>query len=204
MATNDIYALSIRGTVNGSQTINTLAFKQLSATAGDTRITLAQDWDTNIMPSWVSGISNQWSVVDYSVRDVVPGTGAEVVVAPAAARVGNDVSDPLPPSDAMVFTLRTTLKGRSFRGRVYWGGMAESSQSGGLFTSAWVANRTAVRSTIFGRYITNAATTGYQIGVISTVSNGIPRPSPVFTPLFDIQVQPRVRTIRRRQIGVGS
>jgi len=204
VATDDVTLLSMRSKLGTILVVNSFAFRQVSATAGDQRAALAQDWDTQIMPTWVTGISNTWTVTDYAMTAVDPAGGAEVVVSPAATRVGNDSSDPLPPQSAQVITLRTGIAGRSYRGRVFTAGLAESSQSAGTYTAGWMTNRLAVRNLMFGRYITNKSTTGWEIGVISRQLNGVVRPTPVFTPLTDIQYQSLVKRMSSRMIGHGA
>lgn len=65
------------------------------------------------------------------------GTTAETVITHSDA--GGDAGDPLPASVAIVITLRTALRGRSHRGRVYQGPLTESTNTAGNPAAASVA-----------------------------------------------------------------
>lgn len=91
------------------------------------------------------------------------GTSAETLVAHVQA--GAAAADPLPENVALVVTLRTVLRGRSYRGRMYLGCITEGNNSGtGQPNAGMLTDLTAQFSSAF---ITNLVGTGVSLVVAS-------------------------------------
>lgn len=80
-----------------------------------------------------------------------PLDGSAASDARSKAIVGISAADSLPPRTAMVFTLRTALRGRSRRGRCYWAGFTETAGAPDgtpvdsvitAFNAAWAQHKT--------------------------------------------------------------
>jgi hypothetical protein len=107
----------------------------------------------------ISPTSSNLTQFEYTPLD---GTSATTVITHALA--GLDANDPLPASVALVVTIRTAVRGRSHRGRVYTGPYAEDANTAGVPTAATV---TAV-ATQWDRFRSTAlAGSGVSIGVAS-------------------------------------
>lgn len=98
---------------------------------------IAQHWANVNAPSYRGGCSDQWSLRNIASRDIRTANNPIFDFVPNPILAGTSSSGLLPPSNAMVVTLRTQKAGRSFRGRVYLGGWAEgANQTNGLMTTA--------------------------------------------------------------------
>lgn len=73
---------------------------------------------------WEDPAASSWTVQQFR-HTPLDGTSASTVTTSVAT--GQSGGDALPSGVAVVFTLRTALRGRSYRGRVYWGGYSEST-----------------------------------------------------------------------------
>src|SRR4029453_13582565 len=81
-------------------------------------------------------VSSFYSVDSLLVEDVKPGTAASYESSFTAVS-GADTGDPLPPQCASVFSLRTGLKGRSYRGRFFLPATSETNQANGAVIGAY-------------------------------------------------------------------
>lgn len=204
MADGDIMRLTARWQDAGNNTVvNTFHFQQVGATAGDPLATLAGDFLSTQATAYKLPVSSTWLFNLIRVEDVVPGTAAsyELVVSPAQA--GSTVGDALPPQDSAVLAVKTALKGRSFQGRNYMPPTGESTQAAGAWISAYLTNVEAFAASMFGRYITNAATSHFRWVVVSRYSGGVKRAVPIATAVLNTAARPTAKTLRRRQLGVG-
>src|SRR6266566_5544028 len=78
---------------------------------------------------WNNNAANTCAVQQF-VYTPLDGASAQTVIPHAVA--GTSAAEEGVPGGAIVFTLRTALRGRSKRGRVYWGGFSETVSSGGI------------------------------------------------------------------------
>lgn len=155
-----LYALNVMGVVNSGSVAITQALTNTIGTA--------------IKASFAStafnvAIHTTVTLANIGLRDIRTANTAEFIDAGAAV-AGTAVGDLLPPQTALCITLRTASAGRSFRGRVYLPGFAEShNTAGGLANGlvAPVAFVAAIKS--------NLQSSGLDLGVLS-------RPAPDATP----------------------
>lgn len=94
---------------------------------------------------------------------------------------GTVASPSLPAQNTVAVSFRTGLTGRSRRGRAYHVGLAESMAEGSRLTLAAATNIPAQYFSL----IATAALAGWTWGVLSYVENGVPRVTPLFTPITD-------------------
>jgi hypothetical protein len=93
-------------------------------------------------------------------------------------------------------TLRTSLRGRSYRGRFYAGGLSEANQQNGAWTQPVV---TGVLDFVqFWRDL--AIQEGWNMGVRSGQINGALRPSAIVVPIIHHEVRSNIVTHQRRRV----
>lgn len=88
------------------------------------------------------------------------------------ARVGTNVTEALPGSNAVVVTLRTAFAGRGFRGRVYLGQWSEAANAASGVIAA--ATSTAAAAFITGLRDITVAGNAMTLAVAHQVANGLP------------------------------
>jgi len=115
---------------------------------------------------------------------------------------GTLASPALPNHVTVATTHRTALRGKSFRGRSFWIGLAESQ-----VTANTVASGTVSSIGIFwenARLLDSSPTADFwrQV-VLSYVSNGAVRATPVATPVTSFSTNPTIDSQRRRLPGRG-
>jgi hypothetical protein len=198
-------AVEYTDTTRNSTYVTTHGFQAIDTTS--TRDQLADAFKTAMVKSTAGGllfpVTNNINSTRLTVRDVKPGTGA-LVERNYAAVTGGSGGDPLPPQDACVFSLRTTLAGRSFRGRFYLPSLQETGQSSGKFDSSQLAILQAVAANLLAVFGPTGTDTKWQLVVISREAAGVPRVPPIGTPVTTILVRDIVYTQRRRTVGRGS
>jgi len=147
-------------------------------------------------------VSSFYSVDSLLVEDVKPGTAASYESSFTAVS-GADTGDPLPPQCASVFSLRTGLKGRSYRGRFFLPATSETNQANGAVIGAYTTKLNTISAqllAVFGPAGTNG---DWRLGVISRYLNKVQRTTPVCTQVTSISIDPVLHTQRRRVYGVG-
>lgn len=115
------------------------------------------------------------SLISVGLRDIRIANQPEFVSV-AAAVPGTGAGNPLPNHVAAVVTLRTALAGRSFRGRIYFGGfiVGENTAAGAIvagLNTAMVAFVTGIQ--------TDLAASSITLGVVSRPFAGRTSPPPV-------------------------
>lgn len=204
MAANDLVV--VRVLTNGASTraINDLGFKYLSGTAN------AQGLVTDLQTSgqltqFMKGKGTDVSITQVQVVDVVPGTGATYSTTPTPTIAGDDAaaSDYLPQQCALVTTLYTALKGRSYRGRVYHVGYREARQASGVWDATAKNPLDTWCTNMLARYGSAGTSTDYQWVVISRYLDHVKRATPVGTVINSFATRTTVYTQRRRVTGVG-
>lgn len=96
---------------------------------------------------------------------------------------------------ACVVTLRTALRGRAYRGRVYIAGHAEQEITNGMFTAN--AQEASVSLANFVR--TSAIETGWTAGVRSGFLNGVQRQQAIVVPIIAAEVRSAIPGSQRRR-----
>lgn len=205
MAENDITRLSaIWRDAGGNTVVNTFHFQQVGTVAGNPLSTLAADFLSTQATAYKLPVSSAWSLTLLRVEDVEPGTAASFELAVSPPQAGTTGGDALPPQDSAVLAVKTALKGRSFNGRNYMPPTGESTQAAGTWIPAYITNVEAFASSMVGRYITNATTSHYLWSVVSRYSGGVKRATPIATAVLSTVARTTTKTLRRRQLGVGS
>jgi hypothetical protein len=208
------------GTVPASGDL--VVVRLLSTSAGEPTMNDISLQINNPTADWPSQVQDVISKIDLAVGPASPGPitaqkstafhvyGAQVVdVRPGTSPLGqqlldytgDDATDAMPPNDALCVTLRTDVKGRTGRGRMYLCGWTEVVANGGY----WEADAQAAADAMAASLLSNFGPTAggpYTWGVISRFEFKVKRDIPAFTPINSYTVHNEVRSLRRRAIGV--
>jgi hypothetical protein len=148
-------------------------------------------WDTNIKTIQ----SANATLNEIYVTDQSSASGGAYSYSAGMPVDGANVQEPLPGNVTLCISLRTSQRGRSFRGRSYIIGLTENQVSGNLVTSASAA-------AWLGAYdaLVNTFNTGpFVLSVCSRFANKLPRAAGVLTPIRDaVLVNNRVDSQRGR------
>lgn len=204
-ASGDLVVVKLLSTCGGEPTINDLSFQIVNPTA--TWAELAQQIQTDLTTAiglggggvWTQARSTAFNTYGFQVVDVLPSTSPLVEV--ALADQGGIADDVMPPNDSLCVTLRTDVKGRTGRGRMYLNGYPEGTSNGGYWESSAQTNAGMIAQALLDT-LGAAATPNMVWGVISRYEFGVKRSVPAFTPISSFTVHNEVRTLRRRAIGV--
>jgi hypothetical protein len=153
---------------------------------------LISQWQQHIMPK----LSGDTSLVSVSLRDLTTSSSTVYDYAgPPLPVFGGAPGQPLPSSVAIVVSLRTGLAGRSYRGRLFFGGFSELQSDGNyMFGNLPVLLKDAVATVIDA-----INTADRRVVVVSRYSEGQPRSTGVATPVTSVLARTmRIATQRKR------
>lgn len=199
---NAVYELTVYQMLAGIQVVNTLKLRDVDGFGHAPE--LAQDFATNIIPTWKNILSNHISFQSVVARSLMPNTGEMATVSltgTGAAGVGC-----YPVVCAGVITWRSALAGRRYRGRMYLAGLVYTDGADAIFSAGNQNNMATLANAIKTRYVTNAAANKWQLGVWSRKNAalagqpGVPDP---FQPVTQFTVQPYIATMGSRRSGRG-
>lgn len=206
-SSGDIYAVRVQYSGPGGISENGLAFAARQAVAGDAQLDLANAFRTalikNTSGGLLYGMTTNFSCTTIRVEDVKPGTLATFEQS-AAAVAGNDAGQALPPQNAVVITLYTAVKGRSYRGRIYLPGVSENAWDGSAMVGAILTNYLTIPTQLLAVFGPSGSNANWQLVVVSRYLNKIKRATPVGTAVTSAVVDPIIHTQRRRVLGVGT
>lgn len=153
--------------------------------------------------TWIrTFVSNLVLLEQVICTDLSEGAEPGAVYTTGLPENGSNAAAPLPNNVTVVMSLRTALRGRSYRGRVYHIGLTESQVVGNTVDPALM---TSLRANY--TFLTNLeGDTGepvYQLAVLSYFTNNAVRPLGVATPVVSISSDGVIDTQRRRLPGRG-
>lgn len=194
---------TFRNTVNFNNVKNVINWKKRSGAV------VAADLDviSGYYATWWQAagndhVSNQISLVQIDMRDLSSEASyVEVnpIASPPLGALGGAV---MPMSVTMAVKFTTGLAGRSYRGRLYFVGLAETEVVGD-FVNATAAE--AIRVAYDGLRTGAFAATGYDMVVVSRYHNKAPRETGIASVITGVSLtDTRVDTQRRRLIGEGE
>lgn len=121
--------------------------------------------------------------------------GAQAYISSYAGAPGLNITEVLPPSVSCVVTLRTSGRGRSFRGRTYLAGFAEDQLDAGI----WDAGLTAEVLSQMGAWQLAAIGVGWTLSVATEMINKVPQSPATLTPVTSMDVRSAVPGHQRRR-----
>lgn len=187
--------------------VNTFGFAARQPVAGDDLLALANAFRTALIKNTSGGLlygaNNGVSCSTIRVEDVKPGTVA-TYESTTAAVVGASATEMLPPQVAVIYTLSTLVKGRSYRGRFYLPGPTEEDAGAGTLTGAAVTKYQTIPTNMLAVFGPSGSNADWQMVVISRYLNHVKRGTPVGTAVTAITIDTVLRTQRRRVSGVGA
>lgn len=205
-ASGDLITVKLLATCGGEPTINDLSFEIVNpaATWADQLAQVHDDLDSAIglegAGDWSDQRSTAYNLYAIQMVDVRPGTSP--MVERAVSYQGQVADDVMPPNDSLCITLRTDVKGRTGRGRMYLNGFPEGSANGGYWELAAQDSAGGIAADLLGNFGADQSTRNMTWGVISRFEFKVKREIPAFTPITSYTVHNEVRTLRRRAIGV--
>jgi len=230
MTPNDVWMLSVKGSVLESQHIHTLHFLQVSDSIGGTDLITA--WQTAALTAYRNLFSIYASpVLEIEARvaaSVGPPPSPDVVVPIVASRIGTrDVagSDFMPSFMAGLVIEKGMLAGRRYSGRFFIGGLYEADNSANSLTAGYVTLLQNYCNALKTAFVT-PTTPPWRLFCYSKllgegdpnhtirnpVAGGARLPDPVAqvapqlagSAVRDLVVSPRPTTMRSRKYGHGS
>lgn len=205
-ANGDLVVVRLLATCGGEPTINNLSFRieNPAGTWSEQGNQIYSDLDLLLGVSapglWSAGRSTAYNLYALQVVDVLPNTSP--LYEQLAAAQGDQADDVMPPNDGVCVTLRTDVKGRTGRGRMYLNGYPEGSSNGGYWEAAAQDAATAIADALRLALTEEALGRNMTWGVISRFEFNVKREIPAFTPIRSTTTHNTVRTLRRRAIGV--
>jgi hypothetical protein len=103
------------------------------------------------------------TIPTWTVQNFDDPTQADIDV--SSDFVGGEASNPLPSNVSAIVSLKTGLRGRSFRGRAYWPGYTEASSVENTFNATSQANLQAVYDELVG-----GVDVGIPVGKLCVIS----------------------------------
>lgn len=167
----DTVRTAIRCQAASKNLVNTMWFRRVGgwdlSGVDDLHAALLQWWEDYIMAQ----LNQTVTAVDITSYDMTSSSGFVVTTPFAAGVIGANASPPAPLNAAMTVTFRTTVRGRSGRGRNYLGGWGENQLDQRLFVAGTVSAIQSGYSLLPG----DIAATGADHVVASLYSGGAPR-----------------------------
>lgn len=157
-----------------------------------------QWWATNAAPLLPDSVS-----LDFvRAKDLTTESGAQVEYGGSGPEPGQSASPALPNGCALVITKRTSIAGRSYRGRIYVCGLIESNVDGNTVQPTTVTNWLDA----WGQALTVNTTgpTPLPMVVVSRFFEGAPRVTGIHTEVTELTSDGFVDSQRRRLAGRGS
>lgn len=187
-------AVSLGFNVSGQVGSNNIHFSKATAwTLADMGLlrtyldTFLTGFPIGSFPTVFSWINIRITNLETASSPVIEGPVNPVVV-------GVDPANPLPNNCAIVVTLRTVNRGRSFRGRVYQAGLSEATSLGNTVTTTFAANVL----NWWDNLINSAPPSGSYLSVVSRYSNNQPRAVGINTQVQQMTVNTQIDSQRRR------
>lgn len=143
-----------------------------------------------------------WSLIEVRAIAMESQFGPAVSASSGLPIVGTRAGAQLPNNVALVLTKRTSARGRSFRGRLYFGPLVEADVTDNTVTPAIVTsiigNLGAVLLTVVGASFT------HKLQVVSRFTNNVARSEGIATPVTGWTSDGIIDSQRRRLPGRGN
>lgn len=208
-----LYQVRIDGRIENQQTKNVMHFMQYS-TDGDndveTHLVLAilNCFITNLLPV----MSSAWTLESATWKQLAPTLGNENQTVPAGILQGAGGADALPSYCSALLSIRTTLGGRSGKGRMFLPGIPENQTEGSLIDkdlamwAALLAFAVCIIQTFGVKADPDPGQHAWAFGVFSRKLGGAAAPFNIagFHPVTSIVPSALLATTRSRKIGHGN
>jgi hypothetical protein len=179
---------------NGVPVVNRCFVTQLTAVTGADLIAVAGAADA-FFQDYKASLHNSYVLANITVTDVSVANGSQIVTPYTTSNQGLITTAPAAANAAVVTSLRTAHTGRSFRGRWYWGGLAEATLLNAQFIT--VADAAAFSGYI-SDFITALTAIGKTLVVVSNYTNKILRVVALATEVIGLITDQKIDSQRRR------
>lgn len=204
--------VTIEGRIHGSVTNNVLWFVRPSELG-------TPDWPAIltalgtavvacVVDNLLAGLSSQWTFEGVRVTLMSDAAKQEQFVA-APANSAGALAEALPATDAVVVSLKTPYKGKSYRGRFYVAGAPEANHAQSLISGTTLTQVTAFLTCLLTKFKYPSGTDTNRLVVFSRTM-GYTAPSTYVgnanttSPVTDGVVRNVLGTMRSRRVGRGS
>lgn len=189
-------------TYNGQNCYNVMHYLVPSGFTSTDMIQWASQWITAWKSNVRGGSPTSLAINAVEVADLSPTPKATILEPGGSSNIGTAASPAMPTSVTPCVSLRTDIRGRSFRGRVYHVGMTEAQIIQDSIDAGFIATLESFYNTL--RVLT-ASTSGNvaNLVILSYYHLGALRGSPVATQVTSVQCDPFVDNQRRRLAGRG-
>lgn len=216
MAQDDIYKLTLHSTYHGSA-LQTSAHFRNEDVAG-TPVGLATHFRDNALDTLRAATVDEMVYTRITAEQVAAGVPPSTVgpfvdsaeLALAAATDGDIVGQGMIAQGPAVLGLRTGIKGRRYRGRMFLSGAPEGSSIGGLWDGAQLALWQAHAADLVAHYGAGGASiytmvvfSPQDLTFVKKDGTAAPRVGNIASAVTAIIVASAVKTLRRRAVGVG-
>jgi len=140
-------------------------------------------------------LHSSYILQDITVTDISVANGQQVIDTTHSGETGLVTTAPMAANAAMVVSLRTPFIGRSFRGRIYFGGLPEASLADAQTFTSGAASAMAGAMAAF---ITALTAAGYALSVVSRFALGVARVTALLTDVVALITDTKVDSQRRR------
>lgn len=199
IAANSLWEVRLNGFVDNQQLINTYHYLNLDPVADVilAGFELAQSFGLDVWTAWIKpALSTQYENAYIDAQCIRPIRYRSFRYIPGA-RTGSVAGDCSPSGVAAVVRRQKVQSGRANQGRVYYGGLAESSTVQSAVSAAWfAANEQNLKDSVTESVVT--PTYGefmavlYHPGAVTTADE-----------IVIGKVDTLIRYQRRREVGVG-
>jgi len=198
----DVCEVNIRQELAGEDMINTLYFHSGTGWDIGSMADLADRLDTALIAGYASRHNVQSTYLGLRLRNLTVEAGEVIITSTASPIVGTSGGGSMPNNAAFAIKFTTTLAGRSYRGRIYHGGISGSMLSGVNTVDTGIA---ADLVTFYEDLVDAAALAGGQHVVVSRYHDNAPRTAGIATPVLSITFTDRTLDSQRRRLpGRGT
>lgn len=216
MAQDDILKLTLHMGYHGS-TLQTASHFRNEDAAG-TPAGLAAYYRDNALDTLQAATVNELTFTRISVEQIAAGVPPSTVgpftatsdLALAGGTDGDIVGEGMIGQGPAVLALRTGLKGRRYRGRMFLSGAPEGSSALGLWSAAQLALWQAHAADLVAHFGAGGASiytmvvwSPQDLTFVKKDGTPAPRVGNIATAVQAITVNSAVKTLRRRALGVG-
>jgi len=195
----DVAAVAVNGSQAGKTcqfTIAALHDGTIDSTSIDDLLTIFDTW---IAESLLAVMCAETTVTNVSARDLTTEDGFDRFSVIEANGVNEDGCTPA--QNAVVLTKRTGLSGRSRRGRMYIFGVPQDYL---LDVRHLSATGVSAYNTVGSSLMASFVSTDWTPVVVSYISEGAPRVTPLVTPLIALEINDTRLDTQRRRLGRGG
>jgi len=197
--------VEVTALMDGQRTQNVLHYKMTGATDYDAAelTALATAIIAYFNQVSVKGLyPSTWQLIEVRAIDLSQQFGFAVSVGAGLPITGTRAGAQLPNNCALVLTKRTSLRGRSFRGRIYFGPLVEADVTGNSVSGAVV---TSILGNLAGLLdITDAGAVHHYLQIVSRYTNNSERGTALVTQVSSLTSDGVLDSQRRRLPGRGS